>query len=431
MPDAGDWRAFASGHYRAFHAVSVGQGAVAALAGGAVTTPLLLQLGAAPALAMAVGILPALGSLTQLALPAVLRRADGNLRRVSFFVAAIGDTRGFWFAAIVAATAAGLLAPSTAIGLIVLVSVAAATLGGLSATTTMAWFHAVLPEAERRLVAPRLGAVGALVGVAMLLPTVALLADGRAGLWAYVVPLLAAALASVAGLVGLSRLPRPGRVRVPVRQHVRADRPVSLQRYLGTSAVGAVGFGISPPLSIYAIAVLGLSPGFAVTLSVVGTLASLVASALVASMLARGSASRLIRSSYLVRIIGAALGIAALGVPDLAPALLLTTVGLGSAGDAMGSLAGTERLLRLAVGPGAIADQADYVATTSLASAGGQVTAAAVLAVGQSMGALPYAVLFVASGAARLVAATRMDVTPPARRRVVGEPGFEPGTSRI
>lgn len=73
---AGDWRTFASGHYRAFHSASVGQGAVSALAGGAVTTPLLLQLGARPALAMAIAILPALGSLTQLvALP---RRVVGE-----------------------------------------------------------------------------------------------------------------------------------------------------------------------------------------------------------------------------------------------------------------------------------------------------------------------------------------------------------------
>jgi hypothetical protein len=435
-----DWRTFAAPRYRAFRWVGVGQGAVAALAGGAVTMPLLLHLGAPAAVAMAIGILPAIGSLSQFALPAILRHADGNLRGVCLLVASVADTRGFWLAAVVALAALGALPAGLAIAAIALVSVTCATLGGLSATTTIAWYHAVLPEAERRLVSPRVGTVASLSGVALLLPTAALLADGRLGLWAYVLPLGAAGLASLAGLAGLARLPRPGRVRVPARRGAVAGRSPSLQRYLRISSVGAFGFGIGPPLSIYAIDVLGLSPGYAVTLSAVGTLASLVASMVAATVLAHGSSSRLLRTSQVVRVVAMACGLVALPVVDLAPVLLLVTVALGAGGDAAGHLAGTERLLRLSAGSGAIVDQADYVARTSVVSAGAQVAGSAVVAVGSAAGPLPYAALFVASATARAVMAVGLEVSPRPRPEpralsapaiVVGEPGFEPGTSRI
>ncbi len=432
--DAG-WRAFAAPRYRAFQAVGVGQGAVAALAGGAVTMPLLLHLGAPAGVAMAIGILPAVGALSQLALPSILQRSEGNLRGVSLLVASVADTRGFWLAIVVALAALGALPAGVAIAAIALVSVACSTLGGLSATTTIAWYHVVLPEAERRLVSPRVGTVGSLTGVALLLPTAGLLADGRLGLWAYVVPFAAAGVASLIGLVGLARLPRPGRVRVPARRLARAERSPALHRYLRISSVSAFGFGIGPPLSIYAIVVLGLSPGFVVTLSALATVAALLSSAIAATALARGSASRLLRTSQVVRVVAMLCGLLAWPAGDAAPILLLATAALGAGGDAAGHLAGNERLLRLTVGSGALVDQADYVARTSLVSAAAQVGGSAVVTVGQAAGPIPYAALFAASATARAVTALRLEVSPrtpaPATPVLVGEPGFEPGTSRI
>jgi hypothetical protein len=63
-----------------------------------------------------------------------------------------------------------------------------------------------------------------------------------------------------------------------------------------------------------------------------------------------------------------------------------------------------------------------------------------VVAVGSAAGPLPYAALFVASATARAVMAIGLEVSPRPRPEpralsapaiVVGEPGFEPGTSRI
>jgi len=425
-PSRSDWRTFLSSRYRPFHAVGIGQGAVGALAGGAVTMPLLLQLGAPPPVAAAVGILPGIGALSQLVLPGILRRTDGNLRRLTLLVAALGDTRGLWLAAIVTLAAIGMVPHPLAIALIALTTVAASTLGGLSGTTLLAWYHAVLPEDERRLVSPRLGTLGSVVSVALLLPTAALVANRDLGLWAYVPPLLAAGGASLLGIAGLTRLPRPGRVRIPARAQVRAERPASLDRFVRVSCIGSFGFGIGPPLSVFAIAILGMSPGFTVGLSAFGTVASLVSSAVVATRLGRGSASRLLRVSHVVRGVAMASGLSSLIAGPFAPVLLVVAVALGAAGDAAGQLAGTERLLRLAVGRAAIAHQADYVAATSLTSVGAQLTGSAVLAVGAGAGPLPFAALFIASGVARAIVAVRLEVSPRTTPRSLSAGGSVP-----
>ena len=403
----GEWRRFAGPRFRAFHAVGFSQGAIGALAGGAVTTPLMLALGAPAAMVLIVAILPGIGSLTQLLMPGVLRRTDGNLRGVTLLISLIGDTRGFWFAAIVALAATGLLTQPEALAAVVVASVVAALIGGLSGSNVLAWYHAVLPESERRFVSPRTSAVGAIAGAALLTPTAFILHDSHAGVAPFIVPFLVAGLASIVGLVGLARLPHPGRVTVPDAGRVRAERPAGLDRFVKISTVGALGFGIGPPLSIYAIVVLGLSPGFTVALSALGTLASLIASTVVSSTLERRSAAQVLRGAHAIRAVAMTFGLLSFPGNPVAALLLVGAAVLGASGDAAAGLASSERIFRLSVGPAAIAHQARYVAATSTASAGAQLTASGILAFGAGIGYPVYAILFMSSAAVRTITAIR------------------------
>jgi hypothetical protein len=402
------WSRFAAARYRAFHAVGFSQGAVGALAGGAVTTPLLLALGGQPAFVLVASVLPGLGSLSQLAMPWLLRRTGGNLRGVTLLLAIVCDTRGFWYAAIVALAAAGVLSHQAALAALVLLSLAVGVIGGLSGSNLTAWYHVVLPERERRFVSPRTAVVGAIAGAALLAPTAFLLHDTQSGLAPFVVPFLVAGVASLIGIAGLVRLPRPGRVTVPDRARVSAERPKDLERFVRVSTFGAIGFGLGPPLSIYGIVVLGLSPGFTIALSAIATLASVVAAMLVGSALERGSSAGILRAAHAIRAVAMGVGLLAFPGNPIAGEMLIVVAILGASGDAAAGLASSERILRLSVGPAAIAHQARYVAATSSASASAQLAASGVLAVGAGAGYPIYAALFLASGAVRAVTASRL-----------------------
>jgi hypothetical protein len=285
-------------------------------------------------------------------------------------------------------------------------------IGSLSGSNLLAWYHVVLPEHERRFVSPRTGVVAAVAATALLAPTAVLLHDVHVPLGFYVIPLLVAGVSSLVGIAGLLRLPHPGRVRVPDSARVSAERPPAIDRFVRISTFGAMGFGLGPPLSIYALVVLGLSPGFTIALSAIATVSSLVASLIVGSLLGGGSASRVLRFAHGIRAVAMTIGVLAFPGNPLAGALLILVAVLGAAGDAASGLAWSERILRLSVGPAAIAHQARYVAATSAASAGAQLAAAAVLAAGSALGYPVYAALFVASGAIRTVTAARLDVSP-------------------
>lgn len=406
------WRRFGGSRFRPFHAVGFSQGAVNALAGPTLMTPLMLALGGPPAFVLVASVLPGLGSLSQLVLPWLLRKTDGNLRGLTVLIAALADTRGFWYAGIVALAAIGWLPHGVALAAIVLLSIAVGAIGSLSVSNLLAWYHAVLPEPERRFVSPRTGVVAAVAATALLAPTALLLHDVHVPVGFYVVPLLVAGIASLVGIGGLLRLPPPGRVRVPDSARVTAERPPAIDRFVRISTFGAIGAGLGPPLSIYALVVLGLSPGFTIALSAIATVASVVASMVVGSLLDGGSSSRVLRFAHGIRAVAMAIGLLAFPGNPLAAALLILVAIMSAAGDAASGLAWSERILRLSVGPAAIAHQARYVASTSAACAGAQLAASGVLAAGSALGYPVYAALFVASGAIRTVTAARLDVTP-------------------
>ncbi|MGH2386446.1 MAG: hypothetical protein ACRDGB_15565, partial [Candidatus Limnocylindria bacterium] len=227
-----DWRAFGARRYRPFRVLAVAQGFIGSLTGPAITIPLLLALGAHPALATALAVLPAMGTMSQRWLPSLLDRTDGNLRGIVILFASIGEPRGLLLAAAVALTALGWLPAWATIALIAIVSGLLGALGAIAYSLQQSWYQIILPDDERRLVAPRLGGITLGIGSVILLP-IAFTIDGlveSVGLWAYAAPLLISGLAGIVPIVILRRLPAPGRIRIPRQTPWNSDAQARLRR---------------------------------------------------------------------------------------------------------------------------------------------------------------------------------------------------------
>ena len=93
LPRPTRWRAFASAHYRPFQAIAVGQAFTASYASDALFVPLLVWLGAPPALVVVVGAVPIGGAALQAFAPQILRRLKGDLRGLTL-VLAVAEVRG-------------------------------------------------------------------------------------------------------------------------------------------------------------------------------------------------------------------------------------------------------------------------------------------------------------------------------------------------
>ena len=407
---ASEWRAFLLGPtHRPYALLGLGQGGVAALSGAAVTIPLLISAGLGAGLATLVSVTVFAGPAAQLFVPALLRRSGGRLRRMTLASAAIGETRGLWLAPL--ALLAGLnpgFSPLLIAG-VILATTLAGIFSGVTAANLQVWFAAALPESERRLVAPRVSGLGLAIGALVLLPTsiaVGLL-QARFGAMVFVIPFLAAGAAGLLELVVLVRLPNPGRVRVP--RLPSSERRPELPRFLRAASIAAFGSGLAPYYSVYAMAGLGVSAGVAIAISAFTSGVAVVASIIAAVLLVRRSSSRLLRRSYLLLGAGWLLMLGALPVNPWALVVMLPAVGVISAGGALTQLATNERLMRLA-GRDAIAFQGRFVAVSAGAVTLGQSLAGALL-VAAPGGALAFGALFVASGAARLLAAHRLEVS--------------------
>lgn len=399
-----DWRAFGARQYRSFRVLSVAQGFIGALTGPAITIPLLLALGAHPALATFLAVLPAAGTMAQRWLPATLDRTDGNLRGLVILFATIGEPRGFLLAGVVGLVALGWLPGWAGIVLVGLVSGLLGALGAIAFSLQQSWYRIVLRDDERRLVAPRLGAITLGIGSIVLLPlafTIDAMADA-VGLWAYVVPLVVSAIAGTVPLVILRRLPPPGRIRVPRHTAWGADANAHLRHHGNVMTLALLSAGLSPFLSVYAMAVLGTGAGFAIAISAISSGTLVLASVYVSSHLRGGSSSRLLRRSFLLRGCALFLGLAAHPANPFAPWVLIGIAVLLAAGDTAGQLAANERLMRLATGPDVLAFQSHFVVRNIGAYSGGVATSSAVMLLG---GFPAFAILFVAAGVTRFVAA--------------------------
>lgn len=445
-----DWRQFA-GRYRKYAAVGVSQAAVTSLAGDGLTIPLLLALGTPAAAATAIGALPVLGSVAQLGVPWLLRRANGDLRRVTLAILFVGEMRGFILAAITVLSAQGVIPNAVAIAAIATVMGIAGAAGTIGGTNLQAWYGAVLSEQDRRFVAPKVVAANLGLGSILLVPVALLI--GMAfpvyGTIVYAGVFAVSGIAGIAELAAVSRLRRPGRVLV----HTAADdepapapaTPVAapavdvtgaraaaapiataslpaartppagsraagapppfspaLRRFLRIVTAAAFGAGFGPYFSIYAISILHMPASYAILLSALASASALVSSTVIGGWLHRGSSSRLLRLSFLLRGGTLLFGLLAFPANPLAPVILAVMAVLVNAGYASGVLGANERLLRLASGSQLIRAQGMFVAGTSAGATGGQLLSATVLAV-LPVGFPAFAILFAVSGLFRVV----------------------------
>ncbi len=412
MPRPNDWRRFGASSYRPFQAISAGQAFVAAFAADALFIPFLLTLGAPAWLATLTGALPLAGSVISAANPAILARVGGNLRGLTLMLAA-ADVRGLAYALVAAGVAAHVVPTGLAIAAVVLVVGVGQTSSLLAAGNVALWTAIVLPEDERRLVAPRLTVLMTVLSTAFLLPISGVLDAGldAIGVWAY------AALFAVGGLGGLlvplsvRRLPRPGRISV-ARSGVGGALPPAFERFRRTCAVAALGQGLIPYTAVYALTVLHLTPGFAVGLSAAASVSSLAASVAVGSFLVRGSASRVLRASFAIRAIAAGLALLAVVSGPIAPVLILVATVLFNGGGTAGQIAQNERTFRLLPADAAVPGQGRFVASIAGAAASGALVQAGVLAVAGGAIVPAFAGLYAAAGLLRLTAAIRTEVSP-------------------
>jgi hypothetical protein len=409
---ADEWRTFAAPRYRHFHGIGGTAAAVFALAGDGLTIPLLLALGTPPGIAQIIGVLPITFAAAQLLVPALLRQTDGNLRGVTLAILAVGETRGFVLAAVVVLRQVGLVPAPVAVILIAAVMSVAGAASSIGGANLQAWYGAILPEPERRFVAPRVQGITQGLGAVMLLPVAVGVQAGLStiGLGAYAIVFACAGVFGVLELLAVRRLHRPGRVRVAARGDAPPRTPET-RRFIRDVAIGAFGAGFGPYLSIFSISVLGLPAGFAILLSAISSAASLAAATVVGGWLHRGSASRALRLSFVLRGGSMILGLAAFPANPAAWLIVCVVAAMAAAGWATGTLAANERLLRLTGGANLIGAQASFVAWSSVGGTVGQVSSGTILALAP-VGFVPFAVLFAVSGLSRLVLATRVDVGP-------------------
>lgn len=414
----GEWRVFLGTRYRRFQGIGVSGAVVAALAGDGLTIPLLLALGASPAVATVIGVLPSAFSAAQLGVPWLLRRFDGNLRGVTLIILALGETRGFILGALTLAAWIGLIPNGLAIlaiGAVMSLGGAATTIGG---TNLLAWYGAILPDPERRFVAPRVMGMTLGLGSVLLLPVAVavqlFLPD--LGVRIYAIVFLASGVAGVTEIIVLRQLVRPGRVRVARSTAVTtngspAEPPSAhLQTFLRSITVAAFGAGFGPYLSIYAISVLHLPPSYAILLSAISSAASLVSATIIGGLLARGSASRTLRVSFVLRGSSMLLGLTAFPANPLAGVIICVVAALAAAGASAGTLSSNERLMRLAPGPDLIDAQGRFVAGSAAGITAGQLSNAAILAI-LPLGYPAFAILFAVSGLTRFATAARAEVS--------------------
>ena len=413
LPRPTRWRAFASASYRPFQAIAVGQAFTASYASDALFVPLLLRLGAPPALVVVVGATPVGGAALQAFAPQILRRLKGNLRWLTLGLA-VAEVRGLVLAAIVAGLAAGAVSQLLGIALISVTVAIGQTAGVLSGSNITLWTAVVLPDAERRLVGPRMGALTMALSTALLLPAGLVLDAGtRAiGLWAYVAFFLVGGMASTLTPLAVARLPRPGRVLVARETAAGTEVPPAFRRFTDVSVIASVGQGLIPSLSLYALIVLGMSAGFAVALSGVAAAGALAGSLAVGSFLLRGSSSRVLRASFLFRAVAGVCCVAAIPANPLAPAFLLVGSALFNGAGNAGALATNERLYRLAPAQARVHCQSRFVGSTAGAAGAGAVVCATVLALAPPAAWAAYTALYAGSAISRTIATFRTEVSP-------------------
>jgi hypothetical protein len=309
--------------------------------------------------------------------------------------------------------ATGTIALPLGIGLVSVTVAIGQTAGVLSGSNITLWTAVVLPEAERRLVGPRMGALTMALSTALLLPAGFVLDAGmRAiGLWAYVAFFVLGGMASILTPLAVAELAHPGRVLVARETAGGTEMPPEFRRFMNVSVIAYFGGGLLPALSLYALSVLGMSAGFAVALSGVGAAGALAGSLAVGSFLLGGSSSRVLRASFLLRVVAGLCCVAAIPANPLAPAFLLAGSALFNGAGNAGVLATNERLYRLAPAQARVHCQSRFVGATAAATGAGAVVCATALALAPPAAWAAYTALYAASAISRTIATFRTEVS--------------------
>ena len=405
------WLSFAARRNRPYQVIAGSQAVLAAFATDALFVPFLLVLGANPAFVTFVGLLPVLGSAAQAFVPAALRRTDGNLRSIAVVLTAATETRGIWFAVVAAMVAFHAIPDGVAIGLVALIVLVSCSGALVAEATVFSWLAIVLPDNERRDITPKMMGVTAGASALLLLPAGVLLGavDATVASWLYVAFFGVGFVASLPLIRTVARLPNPGRVSIPRAAVAPAPTP-ALRSFVRASTWNAVGVGMTPYFGVFAVVVLGMSPGFAVVLSGVWALAALLTSAVLGAVLAQASSARLLRAMYALRGAGMLLCLTAFPGNVAAGPILVAAVTISAVGYSGTVLAQTERLFRLTGGPSLVAAQASMTARNAVAftAAGFVLSGATVL--GEGIGFPAWAGMFAASALPRFVAAHGTEV---------------------
>ena len=416
------WLAFATRRNRPFHVIAVSQAVLAAFATDALFVPFLLVLGANPAFVMFAGLLPVVGSAAQALMPRALRRTDGNLRQITLVLTAATETRGLLFALVAGAVALHLITDGIAIALVTAIVLVGGSGALVAEASLYSWLAIVLPDTERRSVTPKMMGVTAGASAVLLLPAgIALgVADPQVASWLYVALFAAGFIASLPLIRTVARLPRPGRVTIP-RAGAAPEPTPALRSFLRAATWNAAGVGLTPYFGVFAVAVLGMTPGFAVVLSGVWALASLLTSAVVGAFLAQTSSARLLRTAYVVRGLGMVLCLAAFPGNGAAAIILVLAETISAVGYQATVLAQTERLFRLTSGPTMVAAQAAFVARNAVAFTGAGLLLSGITVVAEGIGFPAWAAMFVGSAMPRFIAAHGTDAPATWRTSQVAE----------
>jgi hypothetical protein len=422
-----DWRRFGAPRFRVYHALALTQGVVSVLAGFDVVIPFALAIGCPPFVALLLGVLPLAGGMGQLVVPRLLNRTNGNLRGLTLFFASISEPRGLYLAALATLVTLGALTgPAAVLALAVILGVTTFVSSIVSANL-LSWHSAVLPEPDRRLVVPRLLAVSLAIGALLLLP-MAVVLDGLyhlVGPLAFAMPFAVSGVLGVAEIYVVRRLRHPGRIIVPAEAETTDALPTpEFTRFLRVSATNALGMGFAPTMSVFAITVVGVSAGFSIIISSIGTLTMVVAAAVAGTRLARGSSTAMLRQSFAIRALAMAAPLLAIPAAPFAPVFLIASSMLGAIGFVFGSLAANEKLFRLISGPAVVRQHARYLAGTSGAMTVAQIASAGIVAVAGSVGYPAFAFLYIGSSVLRVVAYRHADTAAPAaQQRAAAEAG--------
>jgi MFS family permease len=372
-----------------------------------VVIPFALAIGCPPFLAVLLGVLPLAGGMGQLIVPRLLDRTGGNLRGLTLFFASISEPRGLYLALLAALVTVGAVTGPLAILMLALILGITTFVTSIVGANLLSWHSAVLPEQDRRLVVPRLLAVSLAVGAFLLLPMAAIL-DGlfhHIGPLAYALPFAVSGVLGVAEIYVIRRLRHPGRFIVPPEAETADALPTpELQRFLKVSATNAFGMGFAPSMSVYAITVVGVTAGFSMIISSIGTLTMVAAAAFAGARLARGSSTTMLRHSFGIRALAMAAPLLALPGAAFAPVFLIASSMLGAIGFAFGSLAANEKLFRLISGPAVVRQHARYLFQTSGAMTGAQFASAGVVAIAGPFGYPAFAFLYAGSTVLRVLA---------------------------